>query len=210
MSFLNKEKLTQHLSKIISETEKKEETVEVQISLKGYDLKKDVRFDGNVVLPYKKRETEKVVIIGDKKLEEEATALGLPFISFESVQGKTKDKVALKKKIAQNHHGVITLNTFNRFFEITYFNRKRTPFYFVKPNTDLKTLYDEIVRTVKFKLRNNTVLSFAAGTVELGEEKLSENIGIAVDFLITLLKKGVSNIDSISIKSTFSSAVKVY
>ncbi|KCZ76570.1 hypothetical protein H311_02428 [Anncaliia algerae PRA109] len=143
-------------------------------------------------------------------MEEEAAKHEIPFISFETVAGKNVEKNKLKKKIAKSNHGVITLTNFNRFFEISFFNRKRTPLYFYKPGTDLKTCYEEISRTCKFKLRNNTVLSFAAGYVELGEEKILQNVQAGLDFFVTLLKKGVSNIASVNIKSNQSKAIKLY
>lgn len=184
--------------------------MEVQICLKGYDLKKDKKFDGSVVLPFVKRKEERIIVVGDSKLGEMASAAGIPFISFEDVSGKTKEKKILKKKIATKNHAIITTNVFHKHFEIFYFNRKRTPFYLIGPQTDLKTFYEEVSRTIKFKLRQTNVLSFPAGNFEMSTSEVSQNVQAGLNFLVTLLKKGTQNIDTVFLKSTQGKPLKLY
>lgn len=183
----------------------------MQVCLKGYDLKKDKKFDGNVVLPFRKRKIEKVMVLGDKKLEEMALEAKLPFTSFDAVAGKAAEKKALKKKIVANHHAVITTNLFHKHFEIFYFNRQRTPYHVIDTQkTDLKTFHDEVARTVKFKLRQTNVLSFAAGCLDMDPEEISQNIDAGLNYLMTLLKKGAQNIDTVFLKSTYGKPVKLH
>lgn len=197
------EKLESICATAAEDARRKEETVEVQVCLKGYDLKRDKKFDGSVVLPFRKRKNERVLVVGDRDLEEMAREAGLPFVLFDDVAGKTKEKKTMKKKLAARNHSVITTSTFHKHFEIAFFNRKRTPFYIFDPNRgDLKNFHDEVLRTVKFKLRQTNVVSFPAGTLEMSPTEISQNIRAGLEFLFTLLKKGAQNIDTIFLKTT--------
>nr|AAT72742.1 60S ribosomal protein L10a [Antonospora locustae] len=203
MSIYTMEKLESICATAAEGAKRKDETMEVQVCLKGYDLKRDKKFDGSVVLPFQKRKNERVLVVGDRNLEEMAKEAGLPFVLYDDVAGKTKEKKTMKKKFAENYHAVITTNTFHKYFEIAFLNRKRTPFYIFDPNGgNLKKFHDEVLRTVKFKLRQTNVVSFPVGTLEMNPAEISQNIRTGLDFLFTLLKKGVQNIDTISLKTT--------
>lgn len=203
MSIYTMEKLESVCAAAAEDAKRKEETIEVQVCLKGYDLKRDKKFDGSVVLPFQKRKIERVLVVGDKNLEEMAKEAGLPFVHFDDVAGKTKEKKTMKKKLAEKHHAVITTSTFHKYFEIAYFNRKRTPFYIFDPNGgNLKKFYDEVLRTVRFKLRQTNVVSFPVGSLEMSPAEISQNARTGLEFLFTLLKKGAQNVDTIFLKTT--------
>ncbi|KAL0265694.1 UNVERIFIED_CONTAM: hypothetical protein PYX00_011408 [Menopon gallinae] len=202
MSVYAMEKLESICTAAAEGAKRKQETLEVQVCLKGYDLKRDKKFDGSVVLPFQKRKNERVLVVGDKKLEEMAADAGLPFVSFDEVTGKTKDKKTMKKKLAAKHHAIITTSAFHKHFEIFFFNRKRTPFYIFDANGgDLKKFYEEVARTVKFKLRQTNVVSFPAGTLDMSTAEISQNVQAGLEFLFTLLKKGAQNVDTIFLKT---------
>ena len=50
----------------------------------------------------------------------------------------------------------------------------------------------------------------AIGNVSLTEEQLRHNIGMAINFLVSLLKKGWQNLKSIHIKTTMGKPYKVF
>jgi large subunit ribosomal protein L10Ae len=53
-------------------------------------------------------------------------------------------------------------------------------------------------------------LSVAIGSVAMGEDELVQNIHLAVNFLVSLLKKHWQNVRSLYIKSTMGPAQRLY
>ncbi|TBU02987.1 ribosomal protein L10 [Hamiltosporidium tvaerminnensis] len=198
------------IDEALKTTSSEEDTFEVQIALKGYDYNKDVRFDSNVVLPHPKRKNEKILIIADKTLEQKAVSLSLPFVNYESVQGASKERQKLKGKLCRRSHSLIAESTFNKAFEMRIINRKRKPLFIIKNVGDLQNFYNDVSKTVKFKLRKENTLSFPAGYAEMGSEKIVENVYLGLTHLLGLLKKGMRNIDSIFIKTAKGKPVKVH
>jgi large subunit ribosomal protein L10Ae len=163
------------------------------------------------VLPYPKRKNERILVIADKALEEHATAHKLPYVvTFEAVQGTSKEKWSMKRELAKNHHSFISVATFNKAFEMRIIAAKRKPIYCIKNPAELKTFYEEITRTVKFKLRKTCDISFPVGYLEMPADQIIENIEVGLSFLVSLLKKGEQSISSLHLKSSKSKAVRIY
>lgn len=185
------------------------ETIEVQVKLKGYDYKKDVRFDTNVVLPFAKRKNEKILVFGDA-LEEKARQIGAPFMANADLEGKGKDRQKLKKKIAMKYDSFISVPAFNAVFEMKTFNRKRKPVYIVKNPADLPLFYKDVERMVKFKLRKTCDLAFTVGYVGMEADQVMANFNAGIQGLVAVLKKGSKNLGGIFMKSCQGESVKVY
>ena len=73
------------------------ETVELQVTLKGYDPSKDKRFNGTVKLPNIPRPQMKGCMLGDAAHCDEAAALGMQFKSVENLKAFNKNKKVIKK-----------------------------------------------------------------------------------------------------------------
>lgn len=209
-SFMSKEKVIEQIKAIKEKCKKSTETIEVQMCLKGYDYKKDVRFDSNVVLPYPKRRQEKILIIADKNLEGKASELGLEFKKFEEVEGNNKEKNTLKKKLAMKYHSFISTPAYNSAFSIKIFNRKRKPVFVIRNPDDLENFFNEVTRMVKFKLRKTNDLSFTIGFAEMSDEELFSNYITGINFLNTLLKKGVKSLGGIVLKSCQGQPIRLH
>lgn len=69
---------------------------------------------------------------------------------------------------------------------------------------------DELERTVKFQMKKVLCLGVAVGTVELTDVQVEENITLAINTLIGLLKKGWQNVMSVHIKSSMGPAHRVF
>lgn len=209
-SFLNKEKVLEQLKTIKENCKRPTETVEVQMCLKGYDYKKDVRFDANVVLPYAKRKQERILIIADKNLEPKAAELGLEFKKFEEVEGNNKEKNTIKKKLAMKYHSFISTPAYNSVFSIKIFNRKRKPVFVIRNPEELDKFYNEVTRMVKFKLKKTNDLSFPIGYAEMSDDELFANYITGMNFLNVILKKGVKSLAGIVIKSCQGQPLRLY
>merc|ERR1712032_1622976 len=63
--------------------------------------------------------------------------------------------------------------------------------------------------SVKWQLKKVTCLNAAVGKEDMTDEELRVNVMMAINFLISLLKKGWHNMKSVNIKTTMSKAVKL-
>ena len=61
---------------------------------------------------------------------------------------------------------------------------------------------DDIRRNVKFQLKKVLTIGVAVANVELSEQQIYANVQIAVNFLVSLLKKNWQNIKTLHVKST--------
>ena len=208
-ALISKNKITEAINSI-KESQKSDETLEVQITLKGYDFKKDKKFDSDYKLPNLKRKSEKVLLISDDSMRDLAKENNIPFLSFSEVQGTSREKKVLKKKTAKYYDSFIVFGAFHKNFELKYFLQKRKPFYILKNKNDLVEFYENVKKTIKFKLRKTPDLSFSTGFVEMEEEKISENIFEGLNFLISLLKKKDKSIKGIVLKSSFSKPTRLF
>jgi large subunit ribosomal protein L10Ae len=50
----------------------------------------------------------------------------------------------------------------------------------------------------------------AIGTVETGEEQLRQNLTMAINFLVSLMKKGWQNVGTLHIKTTMGSSIRIF
>merc|ERR1719224_124823 len=67
---------------------------------------------------------------------------------------------------------------------------------------DLKEKADEIRSNVKFQLKKVLCLGVAIGHVGMSQDELRQNALMAINFLVSLLKKNWNNVKSLNIKST--------
>ena len=75
-------------------------------------------------------------------------------------------------------------------------------------NLEQKAL--DLKSTIKFQMKKVLCLSVAVGNVEMTEEQLMENIRLAMNFLVSLLKKHWQNVKSLHIKSTMGKPQRLY
>ena len=68
---------------------------------------------------------------------------------------------------------------------------------------------DEVKSTVKFQLKKALCLGVAVGHVEMTEQELFANINVAVNFLVSLLKKNWQNVKNLYLKTTMMSCAKI-
>jgi large subunit ribosomal protein L10Ae len=64
---------------------------------------------------------------------------------------------------------------------------------------------NELRATIKFQLKKVLCLGVAVGHVKMTEDELLGNIMLAINFLVSLLKKGFQNVGSVHLKSTMGS-----
>lgn len=69
---------------------------------------------------------------------------------------------------------------------------------------------NEVKSTIKFQLKKVLCMGVAVGNVEMTQEQLVANIMLAINYLVSLLKKGWQNVGSLTIKASMSPPRRIY
>jgi large subunit ribosomal protein L10Ae len=80
----------------------------------------------------------------------------------------------------------------------------------VSHNEDLANKMTEVRSTIKFQLKKVLCMGVAIGNVGMTEDELIGNIMLAINYLVSLLKKGWQNVGSLTIKATMSPPKRLY
>ena len=68
----------------------------------------------------------------------------------------------------------------------------------------------DLKSTIKFQMKKVLCLSVAIGHVGMSEDDLVQNAHLAINFLVSLLKKHWQNVKSLHIKSTMGQVQRLY
>ncbi|KAJ2847597.1 60S ribosomal protein L10A [Coemansia erecta] len=202
-------------SLILASSEKKRkftETIELQIGLKNYDPQRDKRFSGTIKLPNIPRPKMSVAILGDAHDCDKAKSIDMPFRSAEDLKKLNKNK-KLIKKLAASYDAFLASESMIKQIPrllgpgLHKAGKFPTP---VSHNDDLAARANEIRATIKFQLKKVLCLAVAVGNVNMTEDEVLGNIMLAVNFLVSLLKKRWQNVKSLYIKSTMGKPHRLY
>ncbi|CEM26329.1 unnamed protein product [Vitrella brassicaformis CCMP3155] len=216
MSKLSTDSLKKAITEIKAGSEEKKrkfvETVDLQIGLKDYDTQRDKRFAGTVKLPHVPRPRMKVCILGDAVHCEQAGKAGVDFMDVEALKKLNKNK-KLVKKLAQKYDAFLAsqvlipqiprllgpgLNKAGKFPSLITHSDK------------IEDKITEIKCNVKFQLKKVLCLGVAVGHVEMSEDELRQNCLLAINFLVSLLKKNWNNVKSLNLKSSMGKVQRIY
>lgn len=197
-----------------NETKKRNflETVELQIGLKNYDPQRDKRFSGTVKLPTVPRPNMSVCILGDQHDIDRAKHGGVDSMSADDLKKLNKNK-KLIKKLARKYDAFISseslIKQIPRLLGPGLSKAGKFPTS-VSHADDLGGKITEVKSTIKFQLKKVLCLGVAVGNVGMTEDELLGNIMLAINYLVSLLKKGWQNIGSLTIKATMSPPRRLY
>jgi len=216
MSKLNIDNLKKAINTILEGSKEKQrkflETVELQIALKDYDTQRDKRFAGTIKLPHVPRPRLKICILGDAVHCEAAQRGGFPFKSVEDLKKLNKNK-KLVKKLAQSFDGFLAsqvlvpqiprllgpgLNKAGKFPTL------------VQHTDNLEQKITDMRSQVKFQLKKVLCMGVAVGNVGMTPDEMRQNSLMAINFLVSLLKKNWNNVKRLHLKSTMGKPVTVY
>ena len=100
----------------------------------------------------------------------------------------------------------LMLNRTSRFNMVTA-GKFPTP---ITHNEDMNTKMNEVRATIKFQLKKVLCMGVAVGNVGMLEDELISNIMLAINYLVSLLKKGWQNVGSLTIKASMSPPKRLY
>lgn len=188
------------------------ETVELQIGLKNYDPQRDKRFSGTVRLPNVPRPQMKLCILADAAHIDQAKAIGLEFMSVDDLKKLNKNK-KLIKKLAKKYDAFLASEALIKQIPrllgpgLSKAGKFPSP---VSHSDNLEEKITEIKSTIKFQLKKVLCLGVAVGHVKMTDDQLVNNTMLAVNFLVSLLKKNWQNVKSLFLKSTMGKPVRLY
>merc|ERR1711953_457872 len=189
-------------------TEKKRkflESVDLQIGLKNYDPQKDKRFSGTVKLRHVPRNKFKVCLLGDQAHIDEAKEKNIPAMSGDDLK-----KV---KRLAKSYDAFLCSDTLIKQIPRLLgpgLNKAGKFPTMISHMDDLEQKVNDAKSTIKFQMKKVLCLSVAVGNVEMTEDQLIENIRLAMNFLVSLLKKHWQNVKSLHIKSSMGKPQRLY
>ncbi|XP_060087424.1 large ribosomal subunit protein uL1 isoform X1 [Heteronotia binoei] len=188
------------------------ETVELQISLKNYDPQKDKRFSGTVRLKSAPRPKFSVCLLGDQQHCDEAKAVDIPHMDIEALKKLNKNK-KLVKKLAKKYDAFLAseslIKQIPRILGPGLNKAGKFP-SLLTHNENMVAKVDEVKSTIKFQMKKVLCLAVAVGHVKMAEDELVYNIHLAINFLVSLLKKNWQNVRALYIKSTMGKPQRLY
>jgi len=188
------------------------ESIELQVSLKDYDITRDKRFSGILKLPSIIRPNMKICVIGNQYHCDEADRLGISKTTIEDLKKFNKDQKLIKKFARQYDAFIVSDNLVKQIPRILGPGLTRAGKFpsVLETEGSLREKIGLIKSSIKFQMRKTSCMNTVVGTINDTPAQLLTNILLSINFLISLLKRGLSNIDSIHIKSTMGPAFKIF
>lgn len=184
----------------------------MQVGIKDYDPQKDKRFNGTIRLKYCPRPNLKICVLGDAKRSDEADSKGYPRMDIEQLKALNKNKKLVKKLAAKYAAFVASESLIKQIPRVLGPGlNKAGKFPSVLTASDsMDEKINEIRSNVKFQLKKVLGLGVAVGHTGLSQSECTQNISLAANFLVGLLKKNWQNIGTLIIKSTMGPPVTIF
>ena len=189
-----------------------EETIDLQVTLKNYDPQRDKRFSGTFKLPVIPRMKASVCILGNQKHCEKADQIGIDKMTVDDLKKFNKNK-KLIKKFAKKYDNFLASGTLIKQIPrilgpgLTKAGKFPT---LLDENDNVQEKVDTVKATIKFQMKKVMCMSLAVANVSMTPAEISLNVQLAVNFLVSLLKKNWQNIKVLYIKSTMGPAFQIF
>merc|ERR1712177_88882 len=213
---VSKETLYECVAEVLKGSKEKKrkflESVDLQIGLKNYDPQKDKRFSGTVKLRHVPRRKFKVCLLGDQAHIDEAKEKNIPAMSGDDLKKLNKDKKKVKR-LAKSYDAFLCSDTLIKQIPRLLgpgLNKAGKFPTMITHSDDLDSKVLDLKATIKFQMKKVLCLSVAVGHVGMAEDDLVQNVHLAMNFLVSLLKKHWQNVKSLHIKSSMGKPQRLY
>lgn len=188
------------------------ESVDLQLNLKNYDVQKDKRFSGSLRLPNNCRPRMKVGVIADLVLEDACKKVGITSISMDDLKKLNKNKKLVKKMCNQYDAFLASDSVIKTIPRVVgpHMNRAGKFPAAINAQEDVKDKILETQSTVKFQLKKVLCLGTCVGHAEMSEEEIRQNVNMAINYFVSLLKKNWQNLKSAYIKTSMGKPQRLY
>ncbi|KAI5168685.1 large subunit ribosomal protein L10Ae [Pancytospora epiphaga] len=206
--FLEDERLMPIVKEIVSSVQETNESVQLQLNIKGYENRKDPKMTKDIVFPHVMRRDPSCAIIGNETIKPIAERLNVPFVLSSDYEGKAKE--ADREKIITKYKYFILCADYQKSFNLREILKKKRTHFMCPVAEKLPELYENLLNTYRLKVKDWFALSFPVGHCSMPVEHIVENIKYGVQFLADNLKKGPQNIKNCYLKRTTGPNIKVY
>jgi len=188
------------------------ESVELQVTLKNYDPSRDKRFSGSFRLPQVPKVNSTVCVIGNQKHCEKADQLGIDKMTIDDLKKFNKNK-KLIKKFAKKYDNFLASATLIKQIPrilgpgLTKAGKFPTV---LDENENVQEKVETTKATIKFQMKKVMCLSLAVANVQMKKNEIILNVQLAVNFLVSLLKKNWQNVKTLYIKSSMGPPLQIY
>ena len=180
------------------------EMVVLQVSLKAYDPQKDKHFLGTIRLKSTPQHKFSMFVLWGQQHCEEVKAVAIPHMGIEVLRKLRKNK-ELVKKLAKKYDAFLAseslIKQIPRILGPGLNKAGKFP-SLLTHNENMAAKVGEVKSTIKFQMEKALCLAVAVGPMKMTDGELVYNIHLAVNFLVSLLKKNWQNVGALYIKST--------
>lgn len=154
----------------------------------------------------------KVMLLGDAADIDRAKLIGLEFMSTEDLKKLNKNK-KLVKKLAKSQDAFIASEALIKQIPrllgpgLSKAGKFPTP---ISHSDDIEKKINDVKSTIKFQLKKVLCMGVAVGNIDMAEDEIVANVVLAVNFLVSLLKKNWQNVKSLHLKSTMGKAHRLF
>eukprot|EP01041_Mallomonas_annulata_P010162 gene10162-21182_t len=188
------------------------ESIELQITLKNYDPQRDKRFSGTFRLPVVPRPNSQVCVLGSQKHCEKADQIGIDKMTVDDLKKFNKNKKLIKKFAKKYDNFLASASLIKQIPRILGPGLTKAGKFpaLLDENENMAEKVDTVKATIKFQMKKVMCMSLAVANCEMSEAEISLNVQLAVNFLVSLLKKNWQNIKVIYIKSSMGPPFQIY
>lgn len=158
------------------------------------------------------RPNQKVCVFGDAYHCDEAKANSVPSMDVDALKKLNKNK-KLIKKLAKKYDAFVASESLIKQIprimgpQLNKIGKFPT---MLTHNDSMTGKIDDVKCTIKFQMKKVLCLGVAIGNVNMSEDELAANIHLAVNFLVSLLKKNWQNVRALYIKSSMGKSYRIY
>jgi len=206
------ETITYRGEKVKGKVRKFTESIELQVTLKNYDPLRDKRFSGTFRLPIIPRPNSSVCILGNQKHCEKAEQIGVDKLNVEDLKKFNKNKKLIKKFAKKYDNFLASASLIKQIPRILGPGLTKAGKFpaNLDDNDNVQEKIDAIKATIKFQMKKVMCMSLAVANVTMPPSEIALNIQLAVNFLVSLLKKNWQNIKVLYIKSTMGPPFQIF
>jgi len=188
------------------------ETIEVQITLKNYDVQREKRFSGTFRLPTVPRPNLKCCMLGNAAHCEQAERIEVDFRSVEDLKKLNKNKKLVKKLAKKYDFFLASDNMIKQIPRLLGPGLTKAGKFpsLLSSSEDMQAKIDEVRSTIKFQMKKVMCLNVAVGNVNMTKQEIIVNVQLSANFLASLLKKQWQNIGQMYVKSTMGPPFQIY
>ena len=188
------------------------ESIELQILLKNYDTQRDKRFSGTFRLPTQPKPNFGICVLGNAKHCEKAEQIGVDKMTVDDLKKFNKNKKIIKK-FAKKYDAFLAsgslIKQIPRILGPGLTKAGKFP-ALLEENENIQEKVDTTKATIKFQMKKVLCMNLAVANVDMSKDETLLNIQLAVNFLVSLLKKNWQNLGKLYVKTTMGPSHQIY